>query len=54
LELIYQKIDKMEKSKIDILEFRKKYEEFLPLAFLALALILAEILLRLTVFRTNP
>lgn len=54
LEAIYQKIDKMEKSKIDVLEFRKKHEEFLPLAFLALALVLIEIILRFTVFRTNP
>lgn len=54
LESIYRKIDEMEKSKIDVLEFRKKYEEFLPLVWIALAFLLAEILLRLTVFRTNP
>lgn len=54
LESIYKKIDAMEKSRIDVLEFRKKYEEFLPLVVLALAFILAEVVLRLTVFRTNP
>ena len=31
LRAIYQEIDKMEKSKIDVTEFRKKKEEFLPL-----------------------
>jgi len=51
---IYKEIDKMEKSKIDVLEFRKKYEEYLPLALLALLLFVIEIALRHTLLRTTP
>jgi len=54
LKDIYEEIDKMEKSKIDVTEFRKKKEEFLPLAFIALGLFIMEILLRNTIFRTLP
>ncbi len=54
LKDIYEEIDKMEKSKIDVTEFRKKKEEFLPLAFIALGLFILEILLRNTIFRTLP
>jgi Ca-activated chloride channel family protein len=54
LEEIYQEIDRLEKSKIDVTEFQKKYEEFLPLALLALVLLVLEIFLRNTVFRTLP
>ncbi|MCK7539634.1 MAG: hypothetical protein MZV63_56340 [Marinilabiliales bacterium] len=42
-EQIYQEIDKLEKSKIDVTEFRKKKEEFLPLALLALGIFVAEL-----------
>ncbi|MCD4678901.1 MAG: VWA domain-containing protein [Bacteroidales bacterium] len=51
---IYKEIDKLEKSKIDVTEFSKKHEEFLSIALLALVLLLAEALLRNTVFRTVP
>jgi len=54
LEEIYQEIDKLEKSKIDVTEFQKKHEEFLPLALLALALLIMEILLRNSIFRSVP
>jgi Ca-activated chloride channel family protein len=54
LEDIYKEIDQMEKSKIDVTEFRKKSDEFLPLALAALVLIALEILLRNTVFRNIP
>ena len=54
LQEIYQEIDRLEKSKIDVTEFQKKHEEFLPLALLALVLFILEILLRNTVFRTVP
>ncbi len=54
LKDIYEEIDKMEKSKIDVTEFRKKKEEFLPLAFIALGLFILEIFFRNTVFRTLP
>ncbi len=51
LKEIYKEIDTLEKSKIDVQEFRKKHEAFLPFALLALALFSLEILLRYMVFR---
>ncbi len=52
LKKIYADIDKLEKSKIDVTEFRKHNEEFLPFALIALILLVAELLLRNTVFRS--
>jgi Ca-activated chloride channel family protein len=54
LRAIYQEIDKMEKSKIDVTEFRKKKEEFLPLVLLAFILIGLEMLLRYLYLKTIP
>ena len=54
LEEIYGQIDEMEKSKIDVTEFKKKKEEFLPLAVAAVFLLLMEFLLRNSIFRTIP
>ncbi len=54
LREIYDEIDKLEKSKIDVTEFKKKKEEFFPWAIWALLLIVGEVLLRNTVFRTAP
>ncbi|MEI7500773.1 MAG: VWA domain-containing protein [Bacteroidota bacterium] len=54
LRSIYQEIDKMEKSKIDVTEFRKKNEEFLPLVLLAFILIGLEMLLRYLYLRNIP
>ena len=52
LDEIYDEIDQLERSKIEVTEFRHVREEFYPLVALALALLLLEFLLRLTVFRT--
>lgn len=54
LREIYAEIDKLEKSKIDVTEFRKKYEEFVIFALIAIILITIEIILRFTVLKTNP
>ena len=54
LKEIYAEIDQLEKSKIDVTEFSRQHEEFLPLALLALAFFVLEILLRNTLFRTTP
>ena len=54
LKEIYEEIDHLEKSKIDVTEFSRKNEEFLSLALLALTLIILEILLKNTLFRTIP
>ena len=52
LDEIYDEIDKLERSKIEVTEFRHLYEEFYPLVAWALGLLLLEFILRKTVFRT--
>lgn len=52
LEEIYEEIDKLERSKIEVTEFRRLHEEFYPFAAWALVLLLLEFVLRMTVFRT--
>ena len=52
LDEIYQEIDKLERSKIEVTEFRRLPEEFYPLVAWAIALLLLEFLLRKTIFRT--
>jgi Ca-activated chloride channel homolog len=54
LKEVYQEIDKLEKSKIDVTEFRKKHEEFLNLAIFAFILLALETFARLTLFRSIP
>ncbi|MCD4744699.1 MAG: VWA domain-containing protein, partial [Bacteroidales bacterium] len=54
LKEIYNEIDKLEKSKIDVTEFRKKKEEFLPFALWACIFLIFELIFRNTVFRTLP
>lgn len=52
LDEIYAEIDKLERSKIEVTEFRHLHEEFYPLVAWAIALLLLEFILRKTVFRT--
>lgn len=54
LRNIYNEIDKLEKSKISVNNVTQRQELFLPYALLALAVILIEIVLRRTVFRSIP
>jgi Ca-activated chloride channel family protein len=54
LETIYQQIDKMEKSKIEIQSLRHYQDEFIPLLLIALALLFVELILRFTVLRKFP
>jgi Ca-activated chloride channel homolog len=54
LKQIYNEIDKLEKSKIDVTEFTQKHEEFLILALIALAMFVLEFLLRNTFLKTLP
>lgn len=54
LKEIYNEIDKLEKSKIDVQEFKRKHEMFLPFALIALGLFVLEILLRYLYFRRLP
>ena len=51
LKGIYEQIDKLEKAKIDVTQYHKKTECFLPLAILALFLLLAEFLLKNTLLK---
>ncbi|MGB1318858.1 MAG: vWA domain-containing protein, partial [Flavobacteriales bacterium] len=52
LEAVYAEIDELEKSKIDVTEYRKRKEEFMPFAILALLLLGLEVLLKQTVLRS--
>ena len=54
LKDIYASIDKLEKTKIDVTEFRHHTEEFYPWALIALALLIADSILRFTIFKTIP
>jgi len=51
LKNIYIQIDKLEKAKIDVTQYRKKTELFLPFAIIALLLLSLEFVLRNTVFK---
>lgn len=54
LKQVYQEIDKLEKSKIEVKKFSKKNEEFGRFGLGALLLLLLSILLRNTIFRNIP
>ncbi|MFH1121702.1 MAG: VWA domain-containing protein [Bacteroidota bacterium] len=54
LQEIYSEIDKLEKSKVDVTEFRRKKEEFKPFALAALILLLIDFILGISVFRKFP
>lgn len=54
LSEIYGEIDKLEKTKLKVMNYSKKYEAYLPFAFAALLLLVVEIVLRLTWFRRIP
>jgi len=54
LEQIYQEIDKLEKSKIEVKEYSKKEEEFERYAVLATLLLILGIFLKTTIFRNIP
>ena len=54
LQQIYKEIDKLEKSKLNVKKFSKRYEAYQPYAIAAVILLLLEILLRITVFRKLP
>jgi len=54
LREIYQQIDEMEKTRMDVKQFSKKKEEYFPFLLAALLLLLTEVLLRYPIFRTIP
>ena len=54
LRKIYEEIDKLEKSKMNVKQFSKRYEAYQPYALAALILLLLEMLFRITIFRKLP
>ncbi len=54
LKTIFKEIDKLEKSKISVQQFRKKYELYFPFALAALLIFVLEITLRYIFFRRLP
>lgn len=54
LKEIYKEIDALEKSKIEVHEFSRKSEEFLPFALLGALFLIASLFLRVTLFRSIP
>src|SRR6056297_2369620 len=54
LRKIYEEIDKLEKSKIEVTEFSEKNEEFFWFVIVAIGLIIIEITLKNTVLRSIP
>ncbi|WP_256004393.1 vWA domain-containing protein [Pedobacter deserti] len=51
LKAIYAQIDKLERAKIAVTQYHQKTERFLPWALIAAVLLLAEFLLRNTIFK---
>ena len=54
LKEIYNDIDRLEKTKMDVKKFSKRYEDYEPFALIAILSLLLEILLRLTILRRIP
>ena len=54
LSQIYKDIDKLEKTKMDVKRFSRRYEAFQPFALALLLVLLAEVLLRTVVLRRLP
>lgn len=52
LEKIYEEIDQLEKSKIEVTEYKKKSEKFLPFALIALILLCLEFIVKNTLFKS--
>ena len=54
LHNIYREIDQLEKSKLNVKKFSKKYDVYQPFAVVAIIALLLELLLRITIFRRIP
>ena len=54
LRKIYKEIDQLEKSKLNVKTFSKRYEAYQPFALVAVLALLLEILLCVTIFRRIP
>ncbi|MCI6074926.1 MAG: VWA domain-containing protein, partial [Bacteroidales bacterium] len=54
LKQIYKDIDKLEKTKMNVKSFSKRYEAYQPFALAAMMCLIVEILLRTVVLRRLP
>ncbi len=54
LQEVYKEIDRLEKSKIDVTEFSRKKEEFLPFVILALLILTVEFVIRFALLKLVP
>ncbi len=54
LEGVFKEIDRMEKSKIEVTEFNRHTEEYLPFVLIALSFFVSELILRYTVLKSLP
>ncbi|HOY33301.1 MAG TPA: VWA domain-containing protein [Bacteroidales bacterium] len=54
LEEIYDEINKLEKSKIDVTRFQNKKDEYFVFILAAIGILIIEIILRLTMFKKIP
>jgi len=54
LEEIYKEINELEKTKIDVTEFKRKKEEFLPLVLIGFILLFIDFIFRSTYLKTIP
>jgi Ca-activated chloride channel family protein len=54
LKAVYNQIDKLEKSEVDIISYKRFDERFLPFVLAALAFLFLEIALKFTLFRKFP
>lgn len=54
LREVYEEIDKLEKTKLNVKDFSRKSEEYMPFALWAMVCLLLEILLRLTILKRIP
>ena len=54
LKEVYEEIDKLEKTKLNVKDFSRKSEEYMPFALWAMVCLVLEVLLRLTILRRIP
>lgn len=54
LQAIYAQIDRLEKSKVEIIKYKEIKEMFVPLVLTALLLLMIELILRSTIFKRFP
>ena len=54
LEEVYKDIDKLEKTKLNVKQYSKRYEAYALFAWIAVVSLLLEMLLRMTILKRIP